>query len=122
MLACTCPACGGAPPSRGPRPSPPGGTCRSGCTSFVSPASWPRSARQTCVLRSNTSQLLEASGIALSEAGVAKLHQRAEGWAAGLRLAAISLASSPHPERFVPHFSGTTPPVAAHLLPELLQF
>jgi LuxR family maltose regulon positive regulatory protein len=26
-----------------------------------------------------TSQLLEASGIALSEAGVAKLHQRAEG-------------------------------------------
>jgi LuxR family maltose regulon positive regulatory protein len=36
-----------------------------------------------------TSQFLTASGIALSEAGIARLHQRIEGWAAGLRLAAI---------------------------------
>ena len=37
-------------------------------------------------------ELLDASDIALSEARAALLHRRTEGWAAGLRLAAISLA------------------------------
>ena len=37
-----------------------------------------------------TRELLAASGVALSEAGTALLHQRTEGWAAGLRLAALS--------------------------------
>ncbi len=41
-----------------------------------------------------TRELLDASGIALSDAGAALLHQRTEGWAAGLRLAAISLAAT----------------------------
>ena len=68
-----------------------------------------------------TSQLLETSGIALSEAGAAKLHQRTEGWAAGLRLAAISLASSPDPERFVAEFSGSSRTVAEYLLAEMLE-
>src|ERR1700691_1965435 len=68
-----------------------------------------------------TRQFLEASGIALSEAGVARLHQRAEGWAAGLRLAAISLASSPDPERFVAEFSGSNRTVAEYLLAEMLE-
>ena len=57
-----------------------------------------------------TREFLEASGIALSEAGAAKLHQRTEGWAAGLRLAAISLAGRPDPERFVAEFSGSKSP------------
>src|SRR6202012_4656105 len=48
-----------------------------------------------------TRELLDASGITLSAAGAARLHQRTEGWAAGLRLAALSLASHPDPERFV---------------------
>ena len=48
-----------------------------------------------------TRELLDVSGITLSEAGVALLHQRTEGWAAGLRLATISLAGHPDPERFV---------------------
>ena len=68
-----------------------------------------------------TREFLEASGIALSEAGVAKLHQRTEGWAAGLRLAAISLASSPDPERFVAEFSGSSRTVAEYLLAEMLE-
>ena len=42
-----------------------------------------------------TQELLDASGIALSEAAAALLHQRTEGWAAGLRLAAISLLATP---------------------------
>ena len=68
-----------------------------------------------------TRQFLEASGVALSEAGVAKLHQRAEGWAAGLRLAAMSLATSSDPERFVAEFSGSSRTVAEYLLAEMLE-
>jgi LuxR family maltose regulon positive regulatory protein len=67
-----------------------------------------------------TRELLEASGIALSEAGMALLHQRTEGWAAGLRLAAISLAGHPDPERFVAEFSGSDRMVAEYLLAEML--
>ena len=67
-----------------------------------------------------TREFLEASGIELSEAGVAQLHQRTEGWAAGLRLAAISLASSPDPERFVAEFSGSNRTVAEYLIAEML--
>ena len=67
-----------------------------------------------------TRELLDASGIALSDAGVALLHQRTEGWAAGLRLAAIALAGHPDPERFVAEFSGSDRTVAEYLLAELL--
>jgi len=67
-----------------------------------------------------TRELLDASGIALSAAGVALLHQRTEGWAAGLRLAAISLAGHPDPERFVAEFSGSERTVAEYLLAEML--
>ena len=68
-----------------------------------------------------TRELLEASGIALSEAGAALLHQRTEGWAAGLRLAAISLADHPDPERFVAEFSGSDRTVAEYLIAEMLE-
>jgi LuxR family transcriptional regulator, maltose regulon positive regulatory protein len=67
-----------------------------------------------------TRELLNASGIALSEAGAALLHQRTEGWAAGLRLAALSLAGHPDPERFVAEFSGSERTVAEYLLAEML--
>jgi LuxR family maltose regulon positive regulatory protein len=67
-----------------------------------------------------TSELLDASGIALSAAAAALLHQRTEGWAAGLRLAAISLTGHPDPERFVAEFSGSDRTVAEYLLAEML--
>ena len=67
-----------------------------------------------------TRELLDAPGIALSAAGAALLHQRTEGWAAGLRLAAISLAGHPDPERFVTEFSGSDRTVAEYLLAEML--
>ena len=67
-----------------------------------------------------TRELLDASGIALSEAGAALLHQRTEGWAAGLRLAALSLAGHPDPERFVAEFSGSDRTVAEYLIAEML--
>ena len=68
-----------------------------------------------------TRMLLDASGITLSGAGVALLHERTEGWAAGLRLAAISLAGHPDPERFVAEFSGSERTVAEYLIAEMLE-
>jgi LuxR family maltose regulon positive regulatory protein len=50
-------------------------------------------------------QMLTALGINLSEDGLRLLHERTEGWVAGLRLAALSLAGHPDPERFVVDFS-----------------
>jgi LuxR family transcriptional regulator, maltose regulon positive regulatory protein len=68
-----------------------------------------------------TRELLEAAGIGLSEAGAARLHQRTEGWAVGLRLAAISLAGHPDPERFAAEFSGSDRTVAEYLQAEMLE-
>jgi LuxR family transcriptional regulator, maltose regulon positive regulatory protein len=68
-----------------------------------------------------TRELLDASGVTLSEAGAARLHQRTEGWAAGLRLAVLSLAGHPDPERFIAEFSGTDRAVADYLLAEMLE-
>jgi LuxR family transcriptional regulator, maltose regulon positive regulatory protein len=68
-----------------------------------------------------TRALIRASGITLSEAAVAALHERTEGWPAGLRLAAISLATSAEPERFVSEFSGSERTVAGFLLVEVLE-
>jgi LuxR family transcriptional regulator, maltose regulon positive regulatory protein len=70
---------------------------------------------------SETRLLLAASGIALSESGAALLHQRTEGWAAGLRLAALSLAGHPDPDRFVVEFSGSDRMVAEYLIAEMLE-
>ena len=72
-------------------------------------------------LRFTERETLDASGIALPEAGTALLHQRTEGWAAGPRLAAISLAGHPDPERFVAQFSGSDRTVAEYLLAEMLE-
>ncbi len=68
-----------------------------------------------------TRELLETSGIALSDAAVVSLHERTEGWAAGLRLAAGSLAGHPDPESFVSEFCGTERTVAGYLLAEVLE-
>jgi LuxR family maltose regulon positive regulatory protein len=68
-----------------------------------------------------TRELLAGSAISLSAAGVAALHQRTEGWAAGLRLAVISLSGHPDPERFVAEFSGTDRAIGEYLMAEMLE-
>jgi LuxR family transcriptional regulator, maltose regulon positive regulatory protein len=68
-----------------------------------------------------THEFLDASGVALSATGTTVLHQRTEGWAAGLRLAAVSLADHPDPERFVAEFSGSERAVAEYLIAEMLE-
>ncbi|HZE50202.1 MAG TPA: AAA family ATPase, partial [Jatrophihabitantaceae bacterium] len=67
-----------------------------------------------------TRTLLAANAITLPAPAVATLHERTEGWAAGLRLAVLSLAGRPDPERFVAQFSGTDRTVAEYLLAEML--
>jgi LuxR family maltose regulon positive regulatory protein len=68
-----------------------------------------------------TRQLLATAGIVLPEHLAAMLHQRTEGWAAGLRLAVLSLAGHPDPERFVAEFSGSDRTVAEYLMAEMLE-
>ena len=48
------------------------------------------------------------------------LHERTEGWAAGLRMAALSLARDPDQDRFAAEFSGSERSVAEYLLDEVL--
>jgi LuxR family maltose regulon positive regulatory protein len=52
---------------------------------------------------------------------VAALHERTEGWAAGLRLAVISLSGHPDAERFVAEFSGTDRAIGEYLMAEMLE-
>jgi len=66
-------------------------------------------------------QLLAAAGVQLPEKVLAALHERTEGWAAGLRLAALALAGHPDPVRFAAEFSGTDRTVADYLLAEVLE-
>ena len=65
--------------------------------------------------------LFDAAGVELAELAVALLVERTEGWAAGLRLAALSLARHPDPERFAAEFCGSDRMVAEYLLAEVLQ-
>jgi len=65
--------------------------------------------------------LFEMAGITLPESALAQLHARTEGWPAGLRLAALSLAGHPDPEQFAAQFSGSERTVAAYLLDEVLE-
>src|SRR5277367_2355758 len=78
-------------------------------------------AAQLLFTEHETRQLLAAAGIALPEHTAAMLHQRTEGWAAGLRLAVLSLAGHPDPERFVTEFSGSDRTVAEYLMAEMLE-
>jgi LuxR family maltose regulon positive regulatory protein len=65
-------------------------------------------------------ELFAAAGVQLPEAALVSLHERTEGWAAGLRLAALSLTGHPDPVRFAAGFSGTERTVAEYLLDEVL--
>jgi FixJ family two-component response regulator len=64
----------------------------------------------------DTRLLMDAAGVRLSERALGLLVERTEGWAAGLRLAALSLARHPDPERFAADFSGSERTVAEYLL------
>ena len=77
-------------------------------------------ASDLCFTVDETRELLAASRVALSDEAIAMLRTRTEGWAAGLRLATLSLIGHPDPERFVAEFSGSERTVADYLLAEVL--
>jgi hypothetical protein len=62
-----------------------------------------------------------SAGIQLSDSALGLLHERTEGWVAGLRLAALSLAGYPDSDRFAAEFSGSERTVAEYLLAEVLE-
>jgi LuxR family transcriptional regulator, maltose regulon positive regulatory protein len=66
-------------------------------------------------------ELFEAGGLDLTDAALTQLYERTEGWAAGLRLAALSLAGRPDAARFAAEFSGTERTVTEYLLAEVLE-
>ena len=66
-------------------------------------------------------ELFAAAGVELAGPALGMLVDRTEGWAAGLRLAALSLAGHPDPERFAAEFSGSERTVAEYLLAEVLE-
>jgi LuxR family transcriptional regulator, maltose regulon positive regulatory protein len=66
-------------------------------------------------------ELLAAAGVELPEAALGMLYEQTEGWAAGLRLAALSLAGHPDPVPFAAEFSGSERTVAEYLLAEVLE-
>jgi LuxR family transcriptional regulator, maltose regulon positive regulatory protein len=66
-------------------------------------------------------ELFRAARLELSDAAVMRLHERTEGWAAGLRLAALSLSGHTDPERFAAEFAGSERTVAEYLVAEVLE-
>ena len=96
-------------------------TCGWGCTGCGWRGSSPRSARPICgSLRPRRGSCWRRPGWHCpSRAG--DVAPRAEGWAAGLRLAALSLAGHEDPERFAAEFSGSERTVAEYLLAEVLE-
>jgi LuxR family maltose regulon positive regulatory protein len=65
-------------------------------------------------------KLFDAVGVELSAPTLERLYERTEGWAAGLRLAALSLAGHRDPAQFAAEFSGSERTVAEYLLAEVL--
>ena len=65
-------------------------------------------------------ELLAAMGLALRPEQVARLVARTEGWAAGLRLAGLTLAGEDDPDAFVAGFAGDDRGVADYLAGEVL--
>jgi LuxR family maltose regulon positive regulatory protein len=68
----------------------------------------------------DTAAMLRDAGLRLTAADVAVLHARTEGWAAGLRLAALALRRSEDPATFLTQFSGDERSVAEYLTGEIL--
>ena len=67
-----------------------------------------------------TAALLAAAASSLHPRDVEQLWLRTEGWAAGLRLAALTLRTHPDPSRFVSAFAGDDAAMADYLLSEVL--
>jgi LuxR family transcriptional regulator, maltose regulon positive regulatory protein len=70
--------------------------------------------------RAEVRQLLERNEIDLRDDDVATLLNRTEGWAAGLRLATLSMVRHDDAAKFIAGFAGDNRPVADYLVSEIL--
>ncbi|XVQ11538.1 LuxR C-terminal-related transcriptional regulator [Spirillospora sp. CA-255316] len=64
--------------------------------------------------------ILAQHGVRLEPASLRALRERTEGWAAAVRLAAISMESHPDPDAFVEQFAGDDHAVVGYLMEEVL--
>jgi LuxR family transcriptional regulator, maltose regulon positive regulatory protein len=76
--------------------------------------------RDLAFTRPEAAELLAAHGLALDQRLVETLWARTEGWAAGLRLAALGLQGDEDPAGFVADFAGDDRVVGDYLLAEVL--
>ncbi|TVR35637.1 MAG: hypothetical protein EA388_06385 [Nitriliruptor sp.] len=65
-------------------------------------------------------ELLDRAGCELDTAGVELLHLHTEGWAAGIRIAVLSLLTGVEPEELLTDFGGLDQGVADYLMAEVL--
>jgi LuxR family transcriptional regulator, maltose regulon positive regulatory protein len=65
-------------------------------------------------------ELLDRAGCDLDTAGIELLHRHTEGWAAGIRIAVLSLLTGAEPEEFLTDFGGHDQAVADYLMAEVL--
>jgi LuxR family maltose regulon positive regulatory protein len=70
--------------------------------------------------RDEVRQVLAHHGVTLAETSLALLVERTEGWAAGVRLAALTLATAADPPSLVRDFAGDDRAVADYLAAEVL--
>ena len=67
-----------------------------------------------------TTQMLAAAGVSMSEAHVRRLWEHTEGWAGALRLAALPLRDHPDPGAFVDDFAGDDRAISDYLISEVM--
>jgi LuxR family transcriptional regulator, maltose regulon positive regulatory protein len=67
-----------------------------------------------------TRELLIRRGVSVSPEAARTLRDRTEGWAAGISLAAMSMAAHPDPESYVAELSGDDHAIASYLIEEVL--
>ena len=79
-----------------------------------------RSADLRFTLKETAAFLGETTGLHIPASAIAELHERTEGWAAGVQLAALSLREHPDPDGFVRTFSGSHRYVLDYLTEEVL--
>jgi LuxR family transcriptional regulator, maltose regulon positive regulatory protein len=65
--------------------------------------------------------LFEMAGVTVPDSTLTLLVKRTEGWGAGLRMAALSLAGHEDPDQFAAQFSGTYRGIADYLMAEVLE-
>ena len=77
-------------------------------------------ARDLAFTDAEAGELMARHGITLTADSLECLTRRTEGWAAGLRLAAISMGTHPDPERFVTELITDDSAVTGYLVEEVL--